>query len=61
MKHPCLLKNTQGHDYSEKRLDVQMPQIVDVQCGLIKTAFLLSETKNLKINKWKSGEQNEWS
>jgi len=28
MKHPCLLKNTQGYDYTEQMLNIQMPQIV---------------------------------
>jgi len=31
MKHPCLLKNTQGHDYSEQMFNLQMLQNVDVQ------------------------------
>ena len=37
MKHPCLLKNTQGHDYSEQMLNLQMLQNVDVPSGHKKT------------------------
>lgn len=36
MKHPCLLKVTQGHDYSTLMLRVQMSQIVDVTSDLVK-------------------------
>lgn len=30
MKHPCLLKNTQGHDYSDQMFNLQMLQNVDI-------------------------------
>jgi hypothetical protein len=30
MKHPCLILNTQGHDYSEQFLKVQILKIEDV-------------------------------
>ncbi len=30
MRHPCLSKNTHGHDYTKLLLKIQMPQIVDV-------------------------------
>jgi hypothetical protein len=37
MKHPCLIKNTQGHDYSGLLIKAQMPQIVDVPSDHVKT------------------------
>jgi len=36
MKHPCLLKNTQGHDYIKLLLKVQMLQNLDVPSDLKK-------------------------
>lgn len=43
MKHPCLLRNAQEHDYFEHLLKFQIPQIVDVTSDIIKA--------NLKINR----------
>jgi len=37
MKHPWLLKNTQGHDYTMQPLTFQILQNVDVPSGLVKT------------------------
>jgi hypothetical protein len=37
MKHPWLLKNTQGHDYTKQPLTFQILQNVDVPSGLVKT------------------------
>ena len=37
MKHPCLFKNTQGHDYIMLLLKAQMSKNVDVPSVIIKT------------------------